>query len=140
MRYRIRHMKSGDSRDVLALWTATPGVGVDPVCDSRAGLSRYLKRNPKSSFIAVADGKIVGTVLAGHDGRRGYLYHLAVAPGFRRHGIARALVSSCLMRLKQERIPKCTLFVFGSNRSGQTFWKKSGWKRRNDLVVMQKPF
>ena len=134
---RVRRMTIADHPAVFALWSDTPGVGLDTDCDSQAGIRRYLARNPGLSFVACDDGDIVGAVLSGHDGRRGYLHHLAVAEAYRRRGIARALVSRCLAALARVRIPKCNIFVMRRNRAGQAFWARIGWTARADLVFMQ---
>ncbi len=135
--FRIRQMAFGDYDSVVALWRSVPGIGLDEHCDSRLGIARYLKRNPGLSFVAYAADGIVGAVLAGHDGRRGYLHHLAVAPAHRKTGIGQALTSHCLQRLGKQGIPKCNIFVFRNNVQGQAFWKHNGWKRRADLIVLQ---
>ncbi len=126
-----------DFDEVLALWQATPGVGLSDV-DSRACIAAYLARNPGLSFVARAEGRLVGAVLCGTDGRRGYLHHLAVHSEFRRQGIGQALVERCLARLKAQGINKCHLFVFAANADGRAFWEHSGWKQRTDLEIMSK--
>lgn len=136
--YRVRSLTPRDYDAVLALWRATPGIGLDPVSDSRAAITRYLKRNPRLSFVAEIQGTLVGAVLSGHDGRRGYLHHLAVAAPYRRLGIGRALAARCLRGLARQGIPKCNLFLFRSNASGHSFWKYNGWKNRQDLALFQK--
>jgi len=137
MSYRIRQMTSRDYDAVFALWRGTSGIGLDEVCDSRAGIARYLKRNPSLSFVACAHEKIVGAILSGHDGRRGYLHHLAVAVSHRKTGFGKALTARCLDRLGKLGIPKCNIFVFRSNARGRAFWRHNGWKQRSDLCVMQ---
>jgi N-acetylglutamate synthase len=137
-RYRIRRMTPGDSSAVLALWQSISGIGLDDECDSRRGIARYLKRNPGLSFVACANDSIVGAVLSGHDGRRGYLHHLAVAPPFRRLGIGNELVLRCLRALSRQHIPKCNIFLFRNNADGRAFWQHNGWNLRRDLNVLQK--
>lgn len=138
VRYGIRKMGLRDYDGVLALWRGVAGIGLDDDCDSRAGIARYLKRNPGMSFVARRGRKIVGAVLCGHDGRRGYLHHLAVSPSERRQGIGKALVARCLRALAARRIPKCNIFLYQSNAAGRTFWEHDGWKMRRDLQIMQK--
>jgi ribosomal protein S18 acetylase RimI-like enzyme len=135
---RIRELRATDLEAVIRLWRRSPGVGLDADSDNPSALRRYLKRNPGTSFVAVAGGRIVGAVLCGHEGRRGYLGHLAVDRSWRRHGIGLALVEKCLKALKARRIPKCNIIVFGENRSGLRFWRAAGWAARRDLVFMQK--
>jgi N-acetylglutamate synthase len=123
---------------VASLWRGTPGIGLDDDCDSRRGLARYLRRNPALSFVAHTDGDVIGAVLCGHDGRRGYLHHLVVAPYHRKRGVGKALVARCLQALAKHRIPKCNIFLFRSNASGRAFWVHNAWNLRRDLSVLQK--
>ena len=138
MRCTIRRMSVRDYDAVVSVWRSIPGVGLDDDSDSRSGIARYLKRNPGLSFVACSGGRIVGAVLAGHDGRRGYLHHLAVAPSHRRLGIGKGLVNRCLRALASRRIPKCNIFLLQSNASGKAFWEHNGWNLRSDLSVLQK--
>lgn len=122
---------------VLALWQRCEGVGLSDT-DSRESIQAYLYRNPGMSFVAMAEGKTVGAVLAGHDGRRGYIHHLAVHPDWRRQGIGRRLVDRCLKILAELGIQKCHLFIFTSNAEGVAFWKAVGWTPRTDIGVVSK--
>ncbi len=121
----------------FALWRQCEGIGLSPA-DSREGIQRYLERNLGMSFIAVCGGNVVGAALCGHDGRRGYLHHLAVHPGYRRRSIGRRLVEYCLKALAREGIQKCHLFVMNHNLEGSAFWKALGWTSRNDIGIMSK--
>ena len=123
--------------EVIRLWHQCEGIGLSGA-DSRENIRSFLNRNPGMSFVAFEAGRIVGTVLAGHDGRRGYLYHLAVHPDRRRQGIGQRLVDRTLQALRQAGIQKCHLFVFKENRPGLDFWKAVGWGPRSDLVVLSK--
>ena len=123
--------------DVLALWQQCEGVGLSDA-DSRESIRMYLDRNPGMSFVATADGRAVGAVLAGHDGRRGYIHHLAVHPDWRRQGIARRLVERSLAVLADAGIRKCHLFIFDDNADGIAFWKSLGWTHRSDIGVISK--
>lgn len=124
--------------DVLNLWQQTEGVGLSNA-DSRESIKFYLDRNPEMSFIATnTDGKVIGVILCGHDGRRGYIHHLAIYKNFRRHGIASELVSKCENELKKSRIQKCHIFIFNDNTSGIEFWKSIGWAHRSDISVISK--
>ena len=131
-------MTARDCEAVLALWRGTEGIGLDDDCDSPRGLTRYLKRNRGLSFVACAEDRLVGAVLSGHDGRRGYLHHLAVAGMHRKLGIGKALVERCLRSLAKQRIPKCNIFLFRSNAGGRAFWQHNGWNLRTDLCVLQR--
>src|SRR5215216_1469875 len=125
-------MTGADVGEALELWTAAEGVGLRGA-DSPQALARYLARNPGLSLVAREEGRMVGAVLCGHDGRRGYLHHLAVAAPHRRRGIGAALVERCLDGLRGEGIAKCHLFVHRHNAAGQAFWRRTGWHARDDL-------
>ena len=134
---RVRKMTIKDHSQVLSLWRNSEGIGTGDG-DSKKDINSYLKRNPGLSFVAVADKKIIGAVLCGHDGRRGYLHHLAVAPAHRGMHLGTSLVKACLSGLQALGIPKCNIFVYKTNTNGLEFWKKAGWNTRIDLLVMQK--
>jgi ribosomal protein S18 acetylase RimI-like enzyme len=122
---------------VLALWRAAEGVGLS-AADERAAIARYLERNPGLSFTAWEGELLVGAVLCGHDGRRGFVHHLAVAASHRRQGVGRMLVEHCLAGLRSQGIDKCHLFVYRANTAAQEFWQEIGWAQRHDLVIMSR--
>jgi len=124
---------------VVSLWQSIPGIWLDlDDADSRSGMRLYLRRNPGMSFIAKNGASVVGAVLCGHDGRRGYLHHLAVLPSCRRQGIGSKLVERCLQALAARGIKRCNIFVFDDNASGIRFWSKTRWKRYDGLSVLYK--
>ncbi len=123
--------------EAYSLWQQCEGVGLSDA-DSRENIQRYLDRNPGMSFLARSAGKIVGSVLCGHDGRRGYIHHLAVLPDYRRHGIARELVGRCISVLVKSNIQKCHIFILNKNATGIEFWKSIGWTPRADIGVISK--
>lgn len=98
----IRIMTPDDYDAVHACWMACTGMGLNTIDDSREGIARYLKRNPNTCFVSEHDGTITGAILAGHDGRRGYIYHAAVNPAYRHQGIGTALVNAALHALANE--------------------------------------
>ena len=128
-------MTMDDYDEAMALWQVTEGMGLRPA-DERQHIARYLARNPGLSFVARDGKRLVGTVLCGHDGRRGYLQHLAVDRAYRRQGIGRALVEQALDALRAININKCHLFVIKTNAPAIDFWKRIGWFERDDLVTM----
>jgi ribosomal protein S18 acetylase RimI-like enzyme len=131
----IRPMTPDDIPAALRVWQEAPGVVLRDA-DRPVALTRYLRRNPGCSFVAVAGGEVVGVALAGHDGRRGYLHHVAVAAAWQRRGIGRRLVGHCLTALKAEQIDKVLLFVRADNAAGRAFWKHNGWCERPDAALM----
>ncbi len=134
----IRETTMEDYDGVYDLWTNTPGMGLNTTDDSREGIERYLRRNPSTSFVAVREGKIVGGILAGHDGRRGMIYHTAVLPAYRRQGIGKRLVDRAMAALEGEGIHKVALVAFQSNALGNAFWWSLGFTERDDLVYRNK--
>jgi ribosomal protein S18 acetylase RimI-like enzyme len=131
---KMRLLKISDYQSVYNLWKNTSGMGLRSLDDSEEGIKRFLLRNPNTNFIAVVDEKIVGVIMAGNDGRRGYIYHLTVQNEYRLKGIASALVKDCLMALRAEEINKVALVVFSNNTNGNNFWQKLGFIEREDLV------
>ncbi len=123
--------------DVLSLWQSSQGLGLSDA-DSRENIQAYLDRNPSMSFVGLAAGRVCGAVLAGHDGRRGYLHHLAVGPAFRRQGLGRRLVERALEALQGQGIRKCHLFVLRDNGEAVAFWESAGWKTRQRLNLMSR--
>jgi putative acetyltransferase len=138
MTWQICPMTAGDYDEVLSLWQRTDGVGLNE-SDSRTGVEAYLGHNPGLSLVVRDGGRIVGAVLCGHDGRRGYLHHLAVAVEHRRNGLGRLLVQTCLRNLAALGIGKCNIFLYAHNDLGERFWTSSGWLERSDLKILQKP-
>ena len=134
----LRTMRAEDFSAADALWRNTPGMGLDPLMDSQPAITAYLSRNAGMSAVAVATetGEVIGTVLAGTDGRRGYLMHLAVREDFRRRGIGKSLVERSLEALKVAGINKAHVFVFQSNVLGAAFWRGLGWQSRDDLLML----
>lgn len=134
MNMNIRPMTIQDYDEVFKMWNETAGMGMRSLDDSYEGIERFLLRNPETSFVALQDGQIIGVILCGQDGRRGYIYHTAVKQDFRKQGIGKALVDAALSALKKEQINKAALVVFDSNELGNHFWESIGFIKRNDLT------
>jgi ribosomal protein S18 acetylase RimI-like enzyme len=132
MHFRV--MTTDDLPSALKLWRSCDGIGIGD-SDSPAHLTAFLHRNPEMSWVALSDGRLVGAVLAGHDGRRGFLYHLATDPRSRRQGIGQTLVQHALASLRAAGIIKCHVFVYRTNAQGREFWDRMGFVRRNDIDV-----
>ena len=131
-------MTIDDYEKVYELWMSCAGMGLNNLDDSKAGIERFLKRNPDTCFVADVDNNIVGVIIVGNDGRRGYIYHTAVKPQYRKQGIAKSLVDTAMTALKKVGTNKVALVVFDRNEIGNTFWGKMGFTVRNDLVYRNK--
>lgn len=129
----VRAMTIADYDQVYSLWMKIKGFGIRSIDDSREGVERFLNRNPDISVVAEEDGKIVGAILCGHDGRRGCLYHVCVDPDYRLRGIGKDMVVHCMEQLHAEKISKVSLIAFTENDIGNAFWKEIGWTKREDL-------
>ena len=129
----IRPMTMEDYDAVFALWQTIHGFAIRSIDDSREGIGRFLKRNPTTSVVAQCQGRIVGAILCGHDGRRGCFYHVCVKEEYRKHGIGKRMAIAAMEALRQEHISKVNLIAFRTNEAGNQFWNKVGWKFREDL-------
>ncbi|MBQ7145575.1 MAG: GNAT family N-acetyltransferase [Lachnospiraceae bacterium] len=129
----IRKMQIGDYDEVYALWLSCTGMGLNDLDDSREGIRRFLERNPESCFVAEDAGSVVGVIMVGSDGRRGYIYHTAVHPDYRRRGIATALTEKALEALQALGINKVAMLVFKRNQEANAFWESLGFTAREDL-------
>ena len=127
-------MKPEDYDGAYALWLSCSGMGLNDLDDSRDGFESFLRRNPTTCFTAWEDGELVGTILCGHDGRRGYIYHTAVRLDCRGRGIGTELVQASLEGLKEAGIHKAALVVFSNNQDGNAFWERQGFTLREDLT------
>ncbi len=137
MEYEIEELFISDYEEIYSLWEKCEGVGLSDA-DSKESIERYIKRNEGMSFVARSSNRIVATILAGHDGRRGYIHHLAVHDDFRRNGIGKELVKKSLEVISKEGINKCHIFVFKENDRATKFWTHEDWKIRDDLNIISK--
>jgi len=134
----IRIMTINDYEQVYSLWINTPNMGLNNLDDSKEGITKYLMRNPNTCFVAEKDGEIIGVILCGHDGRRGYIHHTAVAQSQQRSGVGASLLQAAMSALECEGIKKVALVVFERNEKGNAFWEKQGFAARPDLVYRNK--
>lgn len=130
----IKELTIDDYDKMYALWLSCKGMGLNDTDDSREGIRRFLDRNPDTCFGAFEADMLIGVILAGNDGRRGFIYHTAVSPEHRGKGVGTALVNAALEALGRLGITKTALVVFGKNEVGNAFWEKQGFTVRNDLV------
>jgi N-acetylglutamate synthase len=133
----LRPMAIEDYENVYCLWRNTHGVGLSEA-DEKHKINNFLERNPGLCFVYEDNNEIIGTILCGNDGRRGYIHHLAVREDYRSKGLGKQLVQRCLSGLKQLDILKCHLFVFVNNEIGRGFWTGTGWKQREDILIYSK--
>ena len=134
----IRLMTIDDYEKVYELWKSCAGMGLNNLDDSKEGIEKFLKRNPDTCFVAEVDNNIVGVIIVGNDGRRGYIYHTAVNPQYRKQGIAKSLVDTAMTALQKIGINKAALVVFDRNEIGNDFWEKMGFTIRDDLIYRNK--
>ena len=134
----IKVLTIKDYEALFAMWKDTPNMGLRSLDDSEEGISRFLKRNPDTNFAAYKDGKLVGAILSGHDGRRGYIYHTVVLPEYRGRGIASSLVEKAVEALQKEHITRVCLNVMETNESGKNFWTDRGWEKKDFLGFYSK--
>ncbi|MBR7064277.1 MAG: GNAT family N-acetyltransferase [Treponema sp.] len=135
---KIRLMTIEDYEKVYKLWLSCEGMGLNNLDDSRDGIAKYIERNPGTCFVAEDSDEVIGVIIAGHDGRRGFIYHTAVNPNYRNQGIATKLVEAATDALKANGINKVALVVFDRNEDGNAFWEKVGFTVRDDLVYRNK--
>ncbi len=135
----IRLMTISDYDASINLWKNTAGMGLNEIDDSPAGITKFLTRNPNTCFVAEDDGgKLIGTILCGHDGRRALIYHMAVTEHMRRNGIGKAMLEAVLEALKKEGIQKVSLVAMRKNELENAFWERMGFIERTDLVYRNK--
>jgi ribosomal protein S18 acetylase RimI-like enzyme len=131
-------MTIDDYEKVYELWMSCAGMGLNNLDDSKEGIEQFLNRNPETCFVAEIENVIVGVIIVGNDGRRGYIYHTAVNPLYRKQGIAKTLVKAAMNALQKSGINKVALVVFDRNETGNDFWEKMGFTVRNDLIYRNK--
>ena len=134
----IREMAIDDYERIFDLWKSTGGMGLRSLDDSLKGISAFLKRNPTTNFVAIDNGEIIGTILCGHDGRRGYIYHTVVKESYRNQGNATKLIETVISALQKERITRVCLNVMETNEYGKAFWQKRGWEKKDFLGFYSK--
>ena len=129
----ITPMVPEDYDEVRALWLTIRGFGIRALDDSREDIERFIRRNPATSVVARVNGKIVGSILCGSDGRQGSLYHVCVAKEYRRRRIGTQMVGFCMHQLRYMGINKVSLIAFTKNDAGNAFWNRIGWTRKTDV-------
>ena len=136
--YKIKAMDIEDYDEIINLWKNTDGVGLSGNDDSKKSIKIFLDKNPNTCFVAEYRNEIIGTIMAGNDGRRGHIYHLMVKPEHRKNGLGKELLEKTEKALKKEGIKKIFLVAFKNNKIGNIFWKNNGYEIRNDLNYRDK--
>ena len=136
MEYTLRLMTIEDCDPVVELWRNTDGIELSDT-DEMEPMHRFLGRNPGLSLVAHCGSELAGAILCSHDGRRGYLHHLAARERFRRQGIGSALVRESLLRLSRQGIRRCNIFILPENRGGAAFWQRNGFRQLPHFDWMQ---
>ena len=135
---KIVNLEFKDYEKAIQFWKNIQGITLNE-SDTPEAINQFLNRNPGLSFVAKnSDGVIIGTVLCGHNGRAGQIYHLATAPDSRQKGLGKKLVEMCFTKLSEANIPRCNIFVYSENSVGTEFWLKTGWQDPLDWKVLQK--
>jgi len=136
--YKIKSMTIDDYKEIINLWKNTDGVGLSGNDDSRKSIKIFLEKNPNTCFVAEYKKEIIGTIMAGNDGRRGHIYHLMVKPEHRKNGLGKKLLEKTEKALKKEGVRKVFLVAFKNNKVGNIFWDNNGYKTRSDLNYRDK--
>jgi ribosomal protein S18 acetylase RimI-like enzyme len=137
--YKIRTMVIKDYSEIINLWKNTKGVGLSGNDDSKKSIKIFLEKNPNICFVAEnKDKEIIGTIMAGNDGRRGHIYHLMVKLEYRKNSLGKKLLEKVEKTLKKEGIRKIILVVYKENNIGNRFWENNGYKIRKDLIYRDK--
>lgn len=134
----IRNMTISDYDKIYELWMSCVGMGLNNLDDSKEGIEKFIDRNPETCFVAEENNNVIGVIMVGNDGRRGYIYHTAVSPDHRNKGIATQLVEAAMNELKKLGINKVALVVFDRNETGNAFWESQGFTVRDDLIYRNK--
>ena len=129
-------MRESDYGALVELWSKFPGNTMTGA-DGPKGFGAFLARNGRFCYTAEEEGRVVGSVMAGTDGRRGYVYHLAVDPGRQGEGLGRMLMERAEESLREAGIEKAHLFIYADNPAIR-FYRRAGWHLREDIEVMSK--
>jgi ribosomal protein S18 acetylase RimI-like enzyme len=136
--YKIKLMAIEDYNEIINLWKNTDGVGLSGSDDSKKSIKVFLEKNPNTCFVVEYKKEIIGTIMAGNDGRRGHIYHLMVKPEHRKNGLGKKLLEKTEKALKKDGVKKVFLVAFKNNKIGNIFWENNGYITRNDLNYRDK--
>lgn len=135
MEIQTREFRLEDYDAAVELWRGLEGLDLAEG-DDRETIRGFLGRNPGLSRVATNESKIIGAVLCGHDGRRGYIYHLAVDPAYQGRGLARRLIDECVAGLKRAGLQRANILVAKDNPRGLEFWRRCGWEDLDGAAPM----
>lgn len=133
---QIREMVPADYEESYRLWESVPGMSLESLDNSKNGITKMIQQNPKLCLVATIDKKIIGTILGVTDGRKGYLYHVAVERDFQGQHISTRLIAEVRKRFEQQQIKKIGIFVVRDNEIGKRFWKHQGFRKRTDIEYL----
>ena len=132
---KTREFSTSDYDAALELWQRVEGLEIAEG-DDRESVAYFLARNPGLSKVATDGTAIVGIALCGHDGRRGYIYHLAVDPAYQARGVGKRLMDECLDGLRRAGLKRALILVANDNPRGRKFWRRYGWEEVPGPVIM----
>ena len=135
---QIMDMQACDLTDAIALWASIPELHFLSSFDTIKRLTRFLRKNEGLSTLAKAGDEIIGALLCGHDGRRGFFYHIGVAPALRKQGIAARMVERSFEKLRAEGIDTCFLFTYEFNLGARAFWKSMGLEHAPQVMYQSR--
>ena len=134
----IRAATAADVDALLSLWAIAAENASRPR-DSAPAVRMLLARDPEACLVACADGRLVGSLIAGWDGWRAHLYRLAVHPDARRRGVGRALLNAGAQRLKELGATRIDAMVLDDNELGQSLWRQTGYQPQENWRRWVKP-
>ena len=136
--YKIRKMTATDYTEVYKLWHSIKNFAIRQIDDSKEGIIKFLNRNKTTCVVAVADKKIIGSILCGHDGREACFYHVCVREDMRNRGVATSMVNYIIDKLNKLSINKIRLVAFKENKIGNKFWKDIGFAQNKRMNIYEK--
>lgn len=119
---------------VVDLWIKS-GISVGST-DTREELERMLQRNPNLFLIGKINNSVIGVVMGGFDGRRGYVHHLTIDPDYQRRGYGKIIMADLIEKFRKIGVHKIHLFIEKYNKDVVEFYRNLGWEIRDDLIMM----
>ena len=136
--YKIKKMDIKHYEEIITLWKNTEGVGLNEYDDSKKSIKKFIEKNPNTCFIAEINTEVIGTIMGGYDGRRGFIYHLMVKHEHRKHGIGKNLLEKVEIGLRREGVRRIYLVLIKENETGMRFWENNGYELRDFAELRSK--